>query len=186
MALGNELLRKALINLAAVALRVVAVVADVAFHRRALIKIDAKESEGVDNHFNCAFYITLVIGILDSEEKSAAGLVSQSFVNKSTVKVSEMNEACRAWSESGYFRALRQLTLRIELFVIVRGFGDMRKQKLRKFFIIHIYPPYYGGAGGTPPAPRALRPHSRCSCLHSAHLRPRRLLIQYSNTLLYM
>ena len=145
MTFGNELLRKALINLAAVALCVVAVVADVAFHRCPLIKIDAKKSKRVDNHFNCAFYITLVVGILDSEEKPAAGLMCQSLVDKSAVKVSKMNEACRAWSESGYFRALRQLALGIELFVIVRGFGDVRKQNLRKFFIIHIYPPYYGG-----------------------------------------
>ena len=60
-----------------------------------------------------------------TQEELAAGLVSQSFVNESTIKITQMNETCRAWTQSCYLGSFRQIALRIECFVIFRCFGDM-------------------------------------------------------------
>ena len=134
----NQLLGETLVDRAAMALCVIAVVADVAVHRRALVKLNAEEAQRVDDDLDRAFYIAFVIGVLDSEKKFPAGLMRQPFVYERAVEITEVNETGRARSEPGDLRAGRQIAGRVHRLVIRGCLVDMRKQQLREFFIVHI------------------------------------------------
>ncbi len=127
VSLGNELFRKALVDFASVALRVVAVLADIAGHSRALVEVDSEELERFDDYFNRAFDIALVIGILDSQEKLAARLVRESLVYECAVQVAKMYEPCRTRTEPRDLRTRRQIARRIHFLVVLWGFRDMRE-----------------------------------------------------------
>ena len=49
---------------------------------RSFVKSDFKIIQHVDDRLHCAFHITLVIRIFDSQKKCAAALVRQSFIDK--------------------------------------------------------------------------------------------------------
>ena len=103
------------------------VLADRTVDSRAFIKINAEKIQRSYNGFHRAFYIPLVVGILNTKVKDAAALVGEAFVYKRAVKISKMNKAGRAWPQPCYFCAFRQAARRINGFIILGGFGNSRK-----------------------------------------------------------
>lgn len=95
LAIRDELFGEALINRAAMPSGVIAVVADIAVHRRTLVKLNVEEAQGVDDDLDRALYIAFVIGILDSEKKFPAGLMRQPFVYERAAEIAELNEPGR-------------------------------------------------------------------------------------------
>ena len=71
LAFAYQLLGKALIYIASVTLGVVSVIPYIAFHGSAFVKVNAKESQRVDDDFYSAFNITLIVGVFDSEVELA-------------------------------------------------------------------------------------------------------------------
>ena len=76
------------------ALGVIAVVADIAVHRRTLVKLNVEEAQGVDDDFHRA-HIAFVLGVLDSKEKFSTGLMCQPFVYERAAEIAELNEPGR-------------------------------------------------------------------------------------------
>lgn len=95
LAIRDELFGEALINRAAMALGVIAIVADIAVHRRTLVKLNVEEAQGVDDDFHRALHIAFVLGVLDSKEKFSTGLMCQPFVYERAAEIAELNEPGR-------------------------------------------------------------------------------------------
>ncbi len=87
-ALAHQLLGEALIDLAAVALKIRAVIAFFTVQQSTLIEVYAEERQGIDDGLYRSLHVTFIIGILDSQIKRSARLMSQTLVNECTVKIS--------------------------------------------------------------------------------------------------
>ena len=87
-ALAHQLLGEALIDLAAVALKIRAVIAFFTVKQSTLIEVYAEECQGIDDGLYRSLHVTFIIGILDSQIKRSARLMSQTLVNECTVKIS--------------------------------------------------------------------------------------------------
>ena len=87
-ALAHQLLGEALIDLAAIALKIRAVIAFFAVQQGTLIEVYAEERQGIDDGLYRSLHVTFIIGILDSQIKRSARLMSQTLVNECTVKIS--------------------------------------------------------------------------------------------------
>ena len=138
---GETFLHKALcdglIYLGSVALSVGAVVALLGAEAgHALVKGNSEVVEAVDDGGNAVVYLTLFVGILNSQVGNAARRSGGENVHKSAEKAADMKIACGRWGETGHPRTLGKLSLRIKGFIILGGLVYVRKKKLRQIFVL--------------------------------------------------
>ena len=138
LAFPDQLLGKTLIYFASAALCVIAVAACIAVHCGAFVKIDAEEPEGIYDDLNGPLHKALVVSVLNSKIENTPRLVSQPLVHKGSVKVSQMDEACRARAQPGHLSPFRKLPRRVHGLVVLRCSGYVRKKQLRQFLIVHM------------------------------------------------
>ena len=105
--------------------------------RRTLVEFDVIAGERPDQRLRRAGDLPLGVGVFDPQEKDAAGLMGQTFVDHHLIHAAEVDESGRAGSEPRHLCAFRQRSRRIPLLNVFRRFFDMRVQQLREFFKIH-------------------------------------------------
>ena len=92
----------------------------------------------IDYQFDSALDFTFGIRVLDPEEEYSSGLVRESFVSQSTVKVAEMNESRWTRSETRDLCPFREIPGRIRLLHVVRYCVDIGIQQICQIFVIHV------------------------------------------------
>ena len=136
-ALGNQLFGIDMIDGRPLALTVGTIDAVIAVHGSALVKVNAVVLECLDEHLHRTGNLPLGIGVLHPQEQHAAALMGHPLGGQSLHQVAQVDKARGGRCHSGDYRALRQIPERIFFFQSLRGFRDLRKQKLGKCLIIH-------------------------------------------------
>ena len=134
----HERLDEGLVDLGTLALAVRTVDAGLTISRCTLVERQAERLERVDDHLHAALYLTLAVGVLNTQIKYALGLVRQALIHQCAVQVAEVHEAGRARAHTGYLCALGQLALGIASLHLLRRGIDMRKQQFRQTVVIHL------------------------------------------------
>ena len=89
-----------------------------------LVGNDPKVGEGTIELFMCARHFPRLVGVLDSHEVAATGLVRDRAVDHRRVDAAEVNEAGRRRGQPGHLSTVRQVTGWIALFPHAR-FGQI-------------------------------------------------------------
>ena len=134
----HEGLDEGLVDLGTLALAVRTVDAGLTVSRCTLVERQAERLERVDDHLHAAFYLTLAVGVLNTQIKYTLGLVRQALIHQCAVQVAEVHKAGRTWAHTGYLCALGQLALGIASLHLLRRGIDMRKQQFRQTVVIHL------------------------------------------------
>ena len=142
LTLTDELLGVGLINGGALALPIGAVsalVGDVAVFVKngALVKVNAVGGKCANQSFSGTRYLALGVGVLDTQEKHAAALVSQSLAHRGGEQTAEVDKARGTGRKTGDLGALGKHTGRILRLDILGGGGNIGEKQLGKSIGIH-------------------------------------------------
>ena len=141
LALANELLCVGLIYICSQALlvrTVNALVANTAVlaDDRALVKFNSVGCKSLYKSLSGTRHLALSVGVLDSQIKHAAALMSKALCNCCGEKSAEVNESRGAGSKSRYLSALGELSLGKSRLHILGKCADVGEEKLCKLLIV--------------------------------------------------
>ena len=92
--------------------------------------MDVEEIQRIDDGLYSSFNIPLIVRVLYTQIESAAALMGQSFIHKSPVEISKMNESRGTGTQPCDHSFRRKVALRIDR-VVVRGvFGYIREKNI--------------------------------------------------------
>ena len=117
--LFDQLLNEGLIDLTAEALGVGAVSAALTILVDALVEVDAEAVQTVDDGRDTVFLLTLLVGILDTQQENAARLMSAALIDQRCENTADVQEAGGAGGETGDHCAFGQFSLGVDLFTIL-------------------------------------------------------------------
>ena len=141
--LGNQLFGVYMVDLRTLTLTVGAVIAVVAVHGCALVKVDAVVLQSVDEHLHRAGDLPLCVRVLHPQEQHAAALMGHPLRGQALHQIAQMDKAGGGGGHPGDDSPFGQLPGRVFFFQRLRCFCHVGEQKRGQCLIIHSQIPLF-------------------------------------------